>query len=172
MKKCDIWPRLSTTVAVEVLCFRNGATQRKSKTWIRSADDWSMHWDIRHFADPSRNFYRGSKVRNMALILAPVARASFRNRSAYMKCKWTSWTCREHRWWLRVLVTISLSFGSLNSVIRGLHCVPKKWRQNRNHSYYYYYYYMSLITLHKSLGGRNESCERRQSRDQFMKASS
>jgi len=30
---------------------------------------------------------------------------------------------------------------------------------------------MYLITLHKSLGGgRNESWERRQSRDQFMKA--
>ena len=31
---------------------------------------------------------------------------------------------------------------------------------------------MYLITLHKSLGGRNESWERRQSRDQFTKASS
>ena len=32
VKKFEIWPRFSTAVAFDVLCFRNGALYRKSKS--------------------------------------------------------------------------------------------------------------------------------------------
>jgi len=38
-KKCEIWPRFSTTVAFDALWFRNGATYRKS---IQGERQWSL----------------------------------------------------------------------------------------------------------------------------------
>ena len=45
VKKCDIWPRFSITVAFKALWLQKGATHPKSKTCIGNVDDWRLNND-------------------------------------------------------------------------------------------------------------------------------
>ena len=65
----EIWPRFSTTVAIEALVFRNEATYPKSKTCIGSVDD-ERKQRLENFTHSSINFYRSLNTAKFGRSLA------------------------------------------------------------------------------------------------------